>query len=372
MDTSFRTHYSPYWNTLQKELLPMKASDLEGTSPTLERLIRVLEWVRIEEHVSKSLDFGRPQVERTNLARAFCAKATLGMECTTELIERLQVDSKLRRICGFEMWRKLPSKSTFSRAFAQFAKESLAEKAHETMIKQALGNHLIGSLSRDATAIVSREKPKASAKTKKSEVQQKKTPYKRGRPRKGEVREDPEQTRIQIQRGQTLEQNIAQLPRDCTRGTKQNAQGYKHSWNGHKLHLDVADCGVIISALTTSASLHDSLAAIALSRKSEQRVQYCYELADAAYCSNELREDSISRGHVPLFDHNPRNGEKKEFAPHEAQRYKARSGVERANAELKDRRGLRQVWVRGFPKVNEHLMFAVLTLSAEQLMRLLL
>jgi len=42
------------------------------------------------------------------------------------------------------------------------------------------------------------------------------------------------------------------LPKACDRGTKCNAQGYKISWNGYKLHLDTADCGVVVSALLTT------------------------------------------------------------------------------------------------------------------------
>ena len=36
-------------------------------------------------------------------------------------------------------------------------------------------------------------------------------------------------------------------------------------------------------------------------------------------------------GHVPLIDHNPRRGEKIEFSPSEAARYKERSQAERTN-----------------------------------------
>ena len=346
----------------------MQAQDLGGLGPTLERIIRVLEWVRIEEFVSADLRWGRPRHARQNLARAFCAKAVLGMECTTELIDRLDVDDKLRRICGFSRWLKLPCEATFSRAFAEFAREGLAEKAHAALIKSALGEHIIGAVSRDSTAIVAREKPQCVTPAPKPESK----PYKRGRPAKGEHRPEPAPSRLAVQRIQSLEQIVAELPKYCARGCKTNAKGYKESWNGYKLHLDTADCGVTISAIVTAASAHDSQASIALSRISDLRITYLYELADAAYCSKELREDSISRGHVPLFDHNPRSGEKQAFEPHEAQRYKERTGAERANAELKDAYGLRQVWVRGFEKVNAHLMFSVLCLSAQQLMRLLL
>ncbi len=93
---------------------------------------------------------------------------------------------------------------------------------------------------------------------------------------------------------------------------------------------------------------------------------------DAAYCSEELRAHSRSLGHVPLIDHNPRGGEKIEFAPHEAQRHKERTQAERTNARLKDEFGGNQIWVRGATKVTSHLMFGLLVLSADQLMRLLL
>jgi hypothetical protein len=102
------------------------------------------------------------------------------------------------------------------------------------------------------------------------------------------------------------------------------------------------------------------------------RVTNLYDLMDAAYCSDELRVHSRRLGHVPLIDHNPRRGEKKLFSPHEAQRYKERTQAERTNGRLKDDFGGRYIRVRGHAKVMSHLMFGVLALSADQLMRLLM
>jgi hypothetical protein len=112
-NTSFRNRGSQYWNFLQGELLPGKAIELEGLTPTLERIIRVLEWVRVEQYVMHADHFGRPMCERTAMARTYCVKAVLGMQCTAALRERLSIDSKLRRICGFSAWfqnQALPSK----------------------------------------------------------------------------------------------------------------------------------------------------------------------------------------------------------------------------------------------------------------------
>ena len=48
------------------------------------------------------------------------------------------------------------------------------------------------------------------------------------------------------------------LPRACDHGAKKNGKDFLVSWIGYKLHLDTADCGVPVSAIMTSASVHDS------------------------------------------------------------------------------------------------------------------
>ena len=362
------------WSVVQHELLPELATQIGSLTPKLEKLIHTLEWVRIEEFVPLWHGIGRPWHDRGALANAFVAKAVLGLVTTAGLIERLSMDRALRRICGFSFWKKLPDEATFSRAFEEFAQARLAERVHEALIKEHLGGALIGHLSRDGTAIEARERPAGAADKALAQASQVHSapaaaPRKRGRPRRGEVRA-PKPTPISRQRGQTLAQMIAELPRPCDRGSKRNAQGYKIAWNGYKLHLDTADCGVPISALLTSASVHDSRAAVPLSLLSAQRVTNLYDLMDAGYCSTEQREHSRSLGHVPLIDHNPRGGQKIEFDPAAAARYNERTAAERSNARLKDEFGGNAIWVKGHTKVMGHLMFGVLALSADQLMRL--
>ena len=379
MDATQRERIMQRWNVVQHELMPELAAEVGGLTPRLEKPIHTLEWVRVEEFVPRWHGVGRPWDDRGALANAFVAKAVLGLVTTAGLIERLMIDRALRRICGFSFWKKPPDEATFSRAFEEFAQARLAERVHEALIKEHLGEALIGHLSRDGTAIAARERPVSVADTplvQTAQVQDallpaealvaKETPApiarKRGRPRRGEVRA-PKETVIGRQRGQSLAQMIAELPRQCNRGSKCNAQGYK-------LHLDTADCGVPISALLSSASMHDSRAAVPLSLMSSSRVTNLYDLMDAAYCSAEQREHSRTLGHVPLIDHNPRGGEKIKFDAAQAVRYNRRTAAERTNARLKDEFGGNAIWVRGHTKVMGHLMFGVLAPSADQLMRL--
>lgn len=365
MDATRREQIMQRWNVIQHELIPELKNDIGTLTPKLEKVIHILEWVRIEEFTQATwCGVGRPPHERAWLANAFVSKAVLGLTTTAGLIERLTIDRALRRICGFPLCRKLPSEATFSRAFEEFAAGRLAERVHEALIKEHLGEELIGHLSRDGTAIEARERPA------KFEAPPKAPPKKRGRPRRGEVRPPAKASPVHRQRQQTLAQMIEDIPTVCDRGTKCNAQGYKVSWNGFKLHIDTADCGVPIAALLSSASMHDSRAAIPLSMMSVARVTNLYDLMDAAYCSAELRDHCRSLGHVPLIDHNPRGGEKIEFAPAEAVRYDERTGAERCNARLKDEFGGKTLMVKGGTKVMGHLMFGILALSADQLMRL--
>lgn len=83
-----------------------------------------------------------------------------------------------------------------------------------------------------------------------------------------------------------------------------------------------------------------------------------------------MRKHSQNLGHVALTDHNPRRGEKIEFPPAEAIRYNERTVAERSNARLKDEFGGNSIMVKGDAKVMAHLMFGVLALTADQLMRL--
>jgi hypothetical protein len=58
------------------------------------------------------------------------------------------------------------------------------------------------------------------------------------------------------------------------------------------------------------------------------------------------------------------------FETPEQVRYRERTTAERANARLKDQFGGRFVRVRGHAKVMCHLMFGILALTVDQLMRL--
>ena len=85
---------------------------------------------------------------------------------------------------------------------------------------------------------------------------------------------------------------LADLPTACDVGCKKNSKGYKETWTGCKLHIDVA-CGQIpVSCVLTSASVHDSQVAIPLMTMTSARVSYLYDLMDAAYDAAAIHDQS--------------------------------------------------------------------------------
>lgn len=376
-------------HVLQQELFPCLQEAIGPLSPQLQLLASVTALAPVHKVVTaRRAATGRPPKDRTALALAFIAKAILNLPTTRDLIDRLRVDQALRRFCGWRRAEAIPHESKFSRAFAEFAFSELPQQLHALVVAHTQGERLIGHIARDATAILVREHfPLTPAQQKELRLKRKREKPKGRRHPKGSLaRAKPSErgTRLQRQRHQKLDHMVAQLPRQCDIGVKTNSQGEQHYWRGYKLHLDVADGQIPISAFLTSASVHDSQVAIPLMTQTSQRVTYLYELMDSAYDTDEIHQHSRQLQHVPIIAVHPRRGTKKPspltkaFPPQptpqltwaQQDRFKERTMIERVNARLKDEFGASQLRVRGGAKVMAHLMFGVLALTVDQWLRL--
>jgi hypothetical protein len=357
------------FNSIQSNLFPWLEEELDPLSKKEEQFVRVISLLDLRKHMQGfcGCRIGRKRKSRSKLAKAFVAKAVYNFETTEILIEYLKGCKNLRRLCGWERRCSVPSKSTFSRAFSDFAEKELLSSVHKTMVQTYCGSKLAGHVSRDSTAIEAREKP---MKKEKSPALKKRKP---GRPKKGEKVEPKPPKRLDLQSGRTLEENLSDLPTCCDVGTKINSKGYKTSWTGYKLHLDCIDGDIPVSAILSSASLHDSQAAIPLAQMTDTRITSLYDLMDSAYDAPQIKAHSRKLGHVPIIDHNPRrNGNKIEMDLATKKRFNQRSSVERINSYLKDNYGGNNIRVKGSKKVMAHLMFGVVVITAMQLYRLLL
>ncbi len=262
------------------------------------------------------------------------------------------------------------------------------------MIAATQQQRLIGHIARDSTAILVRERfsgnrPTEGGGQKGQEGQKEKAAANRARGRGPntfllKAKATERGTRIQQQRKQKLVRMLKELPRQCDIGTKTSSKGHQQYWRGYKLHLDVADGQLPISAVLTSASVHDSQVAIPLMTMTSQRVVHLYELMDSAYDADPIHAHSRQLNHVPIIAPHPRRGTKKpsqmqkvfpdkptpELTWAQQERYKTRTMSERVNARLKDEFGASQIRVRGAVKVMAHLMFGVLALTVDQWLRM--
>lgn len=354
--------------SIQRHLFPALEDEIGELSDKERKFVRIIELIEMGRFLAGHswCGVGRKPHSRAALAKAFIAKAVWNVATTRALIDLVRSSPSLRRLCGWDSVADIPDESVFSRAFALFAEMELPQRVHEGLVRDHLGEKLCGHISRDATAIKGREKPRPQTKAKKKAK-------KRGRPRKGERREKAPPRRLELQPHRCLEENLNDLPAFCNVGCKKSSKGYKETWIGYKLHLDVIDGDIPISGILTAASLHDSQVAIPLAQMSAERVTSLYDLMDAAYDAKEIHDFSRSLDHVPIIDDNPGRGkDKQQMAPAEKIRFKERSSAERVNSNLKDNYGGNHIRVRGEKKVACHLMFGLLALTATQLFNLLL
>jgi len=179
--SKLRGTLSQTWLNIQSSLFPWLSEELGPLTGKQQELVTTLEVVRIEEFIYSSRGFpGRPPQDRTAIARAFVTKTIYNMPTTRALLDRLETDSALRRIYGWERKNDVPQASDMG-----------------------------------------------------------------------------------------LRDMLNDLTTACDVGTKKNSKGYKVSWTVYKLHIDVADGGIPISAILTSAPTHDSQVAIPLAKMSK-------------------------------------------------------------------------------------------------------
>ena len=366
---------------LENSLFPELQEQLGLLSPKEQKLIKILDFAEIEKNVCTTSKTNPPK-DREEMARAFIAKSVYNFQTTRDLIDRLHVDKTLRILCGWRHSNNIPSESKFSRTFKEFSELHIAQKTHEQFVKEYLSQMTFFYNATDATKIPLREKA-----VKKEKVE--KVKYKAGRPKKGETREPIKPTILKQQKEmQTIEEMLSLVSRDCGVGIKQSSKGNKEVWIGGSLHISVVDGDIPIIAFYSGANVHDSSLALPLIQETSKRVKYLYDLQDAGYDADIIREFSIKHKHKPIIDINPKNSKelkaKIELVEHEQKMFKylnqhlnsdkhhynQRSMVERVNKYLKDDFGCNTIYYQGANKVASVLAFGILSVCIHQSLKL--
>jgi len=368
---------------LENLLFPQLEEKLGILTSKEEKLIKILDFAEIEKNICTTSKTNPPR-DREQIARAFIAKSVYNFQTTRDLIDRLHVDKTLRILCGWRHSNNIPSESKFSRAFKELSDLKIAEKTHEQFVKEYLSEKVFFYNATDATKIPLREKA-----VKKEKIE--KVKYKAGRPKKGETREPIKPTILkQQQEMQTVKEMLSLVSRDCGVGIKQSSKGNREVWIGGSLHISAVDGDIPITAFYSGANVHDSSVALPLIQETSKRVNYMYDLQDAGYDADIIREFSIKNNHRPIIDINPKNSKelkaKIELREHEEmifkslhnrhldldrEHYNQRSMVERVNKYLKDDFGCNKIYYQGADKVASVLSFGVLSVCIHQSLKIL-
>ena len=377
---------SKMWNkilNLESTLFPALKEEfrVEELSHKEQKLIKILDFAQIEKNVTIVSITNTPK-DREECARAFIAKSVYNIQTTRDLINRLHSDKILRVLCGWRYKSDIPSESKFSRVFKELSELQIAQKTHEQFVKEYLSDTLFFYNASDATKIPLREK------TLKAEEEEK-PKLKRGRPKKSETREPIKPTILNQQKDmQTVEEMLSLVSTKCGVGVKQNSKGNREIWIGGKLHISAVDGDIPIVAFYSSANVHDSSVALPLIGETSRRVSYLYDLQDAGYDADIIREFSQKHGHRPIIDINPKNSqalrdkiqlaedEKKKFEyfnlpqSSDIHHYNQRSMVERVNKYLKEDFGCNTIYYQGATKVASVLAFGILSICIHQSLKL--
>jgi hypothetical protein len=243
-------------------------------------VLRVLEDVQ-NPLIGTYAGTGRRPYRYQFFVRGVPAKCFFKIDATTQFIHRLQTDSNLRLLCGFE---KILVKSTFSRNFAALSETAVMNVTLDRLVKEAHTGQVMCRVNRDSTVIQQgREKPEKEEKKR------------RGWSQKGEIRPPKPETAIEKQVYEIVEDSLKNIDTACAHGCKKNSHEVTRFWTGYKWHLDVSDTGFPLSAFVNGTNVHDSQLAIPLEKMTENKVFFCYSFMDAAYDCSVIDSFIMSR-----------------------------------------------------------------------------
>src|ERR1700692_4519055 len=113
MKLTLRQQLTQFGHVLQSALFPALEEELGELGEPSKRLIATLEMIPLARFVPPSGGWiGRPSKDRLAIASAFVAKAVYGFSTTRQLLEALDSDAPLRRICGWNEAWQVPHEAT--------------------------------------------------------------------------------------------------------------------------------------------------------------------------------------------------------------------------------------------------------------------
>ncbi len=235
-------------NLLQSELFPVLESVVGRLGKQSRLLAAIVSLEPLARWVGRRRCYtGRRPCDRRCLATAFFAKAVYNLPAPRHLIQPLQTETQLRRLCGWDTARQVPAEAAFSCAFAELA-TGLPAQIHQALVREIQQDGVIECLARDSTAIEARQRlPADKDQTPPPSKPPAHRPY---QTKSGFHQRGP---RLQRQPHMNLSEMLADLPRECSLGVKKSSKGHRQYWRSFELHWDVAEAARIPSTASSPA-----------------------------------------------------------------------------------------------------------------------
>ena len=158
----------------------------------------------------------------------------------------------------------------------------------------------------------------------------------------------------------------------CSITAKQNSKGNKQWFIGYKAPIATDDFGVPICFVVTGACVHDSKVAVPLLKMVNQETEFFYILLDKGYISPAVNNYADMIGRKVIIDRKGYKGVSPiPLEPAYAERYKARTTVERTNSELKDGFLPDKIYKRG-SQARYEIQLAILLTTVKKVSKMLL
>lgn len=217
----------------------------------LSKILNTLDLTIFCKGFSRRQSRGPKGHDKVAMFRALIGKLIYGISNNVKLVERLNSDLRFRYDCGFDIIKRPPSESTFSRFFAQIAEDEVLQKFFDQLVKDCLKSEMIKTtnLAIDSSEIDAYEKTVPKSKC----------------PDDG---------------------------KHANWGAKRDSKGNQITWFGYKIHACVdADSELPIAITVTPASNHDSTETIPLLDKTTKIApKPDYVMLDMGYDQKDIYE----------------------------------------------------------------------------------
>ena len=160
---------------------------------------------------------GRKPSSRLAMFKMFVMKHVWNFPTTKDALAEVRRCPSMRRLCGWESQSSIPSESTISRTFGDFALDEIASSLFKDFVKKVAKGRIVIHRSIDSTEIDARE----SAATK-----DEKTAAAELAAIRAQVDANTEDyNALALQKERDLDTNLSLLPTLCDWGCKRNSKG---------------------------------------------------------------------------------------------------------------------------------------------------